>query len=175
VFKIILNEQTPNLPAMEERPNGELLNRFFDFAKRQHAVGLASNQVSYNGDRIQERFCAVNTKDGWTMAIDPSIPSESGKQETCHEGCLTWPSKLVVALRSPTVNVQYTDLNGEVQTRVAQGVEAQIWQHEINHLNGVEEELISKDFRSYKRTEAKVGRNDPCPCNSGRKYKKCCA
>ena len=21
---------------------------------------------------------------------------------------------------------------------------------------------------------AKIGRNDPCPCNSGKKYKKCC-
>lgn len=26
----------------------------------------------------------------------------------------------------------------------------------------------------YVRTEAKVGRNDPCPCGSGQKYKKCC-
>ena len=24
------------------------------------------------------------------------------------------------------------------------------------------------------RTEIKVGRNDPCPCSSGKKYKKCC-
>ena len=24
-------------------------------------------------------------------------------------------------------------------------------------------------------TGAKVGRNDPCPCGSGKKYKKCCA
>ena len=24
------------------------------------------------------------------------------------------------------------------------------------------------------RTEAKVGRNDPCPCGSGKKFKKCC-
>jgi preprotein translocase subunit SecA len=24
-----------------------------------------------------------------------------------------------------------------------------------------------------KRTQAKVGRNDPCPCGSGKKYKKC--
>ena len=23
-------------------------------------------------------------------------------------------------------------------------------------------------------TENKVGRNDPCPCGSGKKYKKCC-
>lgn len=26
----------------------------------------------------------------------------------------------------------------------------------------------------YVRDEAKVGRNDPCPCGSGRKFKKCC-
>ncbi|GAB6094797.1 YchJ family protein [Desulfatiferula olefinivorans] len=24
------------------------------------------------------------------------------------------------------------------------------------------------------RSEPKIGRNDPCPCNSGKKYKKCC-
>ncbi len=27
---------------------------------------------------------------------------------------------------------------------------------------------------TVKRTEAKVGRNSPCPCGSGKKYKKCC-
>lgn len=26
----------------------------------------------------------------------------------------------------------------------------------------------------YVREEPKVGRNDPCPCGSGKKYKKCC-
>jgi SEC-C motif domain protein len=28
--------------------------------------------------------------------------------------------------------------------------------------------------RTVVRSEAKVGRNDPCPCGSGKKYKKCC-
>ncbi len=27
----------------------------------------------------------------------------------------------------------------------------------------------------YRRPAPKVGRNDPCPCGSGKKYKKCCA
>lgn len=27
----------------------------------------------------------------------------------------------------------------------------------------------------FVRTSPKVGRNDPCPCGSGKKYKKCCA
>jgi preprotein translocase subunit SecA len=28
--------------------------------------------------------------------------------------------------------------------------------------------------QTIKRESAKVGRNDPCPCGSGKKYKKCC-
>jgi preprotein translocase subunit SecA len=28
---------------------------------------------------------------------------------------------------------------------------------------------------NIRRTEPKVGRNDPCPCGSGKKYKKCCS
>ena len=28
--------------------------------------------------------------------------------------------------------------------------------------------------KQYVRPEPKVGRNDPCPCGSGKKYKKCC-
>jgi preprotein translocase subunit SecA len=28
--------------------------------------------------------------------------------------------------------------------------------------------------KTYKRKTEKVGRNDPCPCGSGKKYKKCC-
>ena len=24
------------------------------------------------------------------------------------------------------------------------------------------------------RTEPKIGRNEPCPCDSGKKYKRCC-
>ena len=35
---------------------------------------------------------------------------------------------------------------------------------------------IAKNYKDSKtvRNENKVGRNDPCPCGSGKKYKKCC-
>ncbi len=33
---------------------------------------------------------------------------------------------------------------------------------------------LSKDKPKPKRTGPKVGRNDPCPCGSGKKYKQCC-
>lgn len=29
--------------------------------------------------------------------------------------------------------------------------------------------------KTVRRAEPKIGRNDPCPCGSGKKYKKCCA
>jgi preprotein translocase subunit SecA len=28
--------------------------------------------------------------------------------------------------------------------------------------------------RTVRREEKKIGRNDPCPCGSGKKYKRCC-
>ena len=34
--------------------------------------------------------------------------------------------------------------------------------------------LFPEKVETYRREEPKVGRNDPCPCGSGRKFKKCC-
>mgnify|MGYP003307408249 CR=1 FL=1 len=47
---------------------------------------------------------------------------------------------------------------------------------EFHKINGVwffyDGQLISQP--PLVRAEAKIGRNDPCPCGSGKKYKKCC-
>ena len=37
-----------------------------------------------------------------------------------------------------------------------------------------EGQLPEQKADTYKREAPKVGRNDPCPCGSGKKYKKCC-
>ena len=39
-----------------------------------------------------------------------------------------------------------------------------------------QKQLYTEQKKSHTvvRNEAKVGRNDPCPCGSGKKYKKCC-
>ncbi|MFQ5581530.1 MAG: preprotein translocase subunit SecA [Mariprofundaceae bacterium] len=36
-----------------------------------------------------------------------------------------------------------------------------------------EEEVEQEKPKTFKRKQAKVGRNDPCPCGSGKKYKQC--
>jgi hypothetical protein len=34
--------------------------------------------------------------------------------------------------------------------------------------------LLPEKVETFRREEPKVGRNDPCPCGSGKKFKKCC-
>ncbi|MCF8029869.1 MAG: preprotein translocase subunit SecA [Desulfohalobiaceae bacterium] len=43
---------------------------------------------------------------------------------------------------------------------------------QLQYSGSGEEEAGSN--QPYRRKERKVGRNEPCPCGSGRKYKKCC-
>jgi preprotein translocase subunit SecA len=40
--------------------------------------------------------------------------------------------------------------------------------------SGGDETAASTNPEPFKRDKPKVGRNDPCPCGSGKKYKKCC-
>jgi len=54
------------------------------------------------------------------------------------------------------------------------------WLYELPEWDGIlstdERKEITKKFRTSKIyvNENKVGRNDPCPCGSGKKYKNCC-
>ncbi|MGM0379810.1 MAG: SEC-C metal-binding domain-containing protein [Bacillota bacterium] len=36
------------------------------------------------------------------------------------------------------------------------------------------DQIITSESETFVRKEKKIGRNDPCPCGSGKKYKKCC-
>ena len=54
------------------------------------------------------------------------------------------------------------------------------WLYELPQWNNIfSEEELKALYKEQKesttvRKEKKIGRNDPCPCGSGKKYKKCC-
>ncbi len=53
------------------------------------------------------------------------------------------------------------------------------WLYELSEWDGIlsseRRGEITKEYRaSQQAVREKVGRNDPCPCGSGKKYKKCC-
>lgn len=57
----------------------------------------------------------------------------------------------------------------ELQRRHQEELEAQLEAHR----KMIEEETKKEEAQAIKRGNPKIGRNDPCPCGSGKKYKQC--
>ena len=153
-----------------------LFLEFLEFAKQQrNAVGLAANQCSLNDERFNQRIFALrDTKEGtWRVIIEPTIVEHVGIKELKLEGCLTWCGKAVLAERYRAVKVAYYDIDGKYhEGEIYGGFDAQIWQHEYNHIKGIPETIVESNYKLP--TQPKFGRNDACPCGSGKKYKQCC-
>jgi hypothetical protein len=47
-----------------------------------------------------------------------------------------------------------------------------VFSFQIPSIGGIDPAM--HEAAPYKTSHIKVGRNDPCPCGSGKKYKKCC-
>ncbi len=181
MFEIIHAQHTPKLPVMKDpaewiKENKKLLTSFLKFASTHNsAVGLASNQVSLDGTRLKDRFIAIKISGKWMIAVNPRIRKRLEQSTSKIEGCLTWGNeKLIVAERSPSVDIDYYTVDGKYQkSRIVDSFEAQVWQHEINHIEGVKERIIDRNPTSQSGGHNKIGRDEVCPCGSGMKYKKC--
>lgn len=183
-FSIIPNQQTPKVPEIDDVQSFVLGNKdkilgFLRFAESlTNACGLAANQTNLEKDRFMLRlFALMDLKDrSWRIIIDPVIEEYIGYGMFKSEGCLTWVGKQIIAKRNIAIRVSYYEYDGdnlsERKTEVVKGFEAQIWQHEISHLNGVEEQVEELDYKLPK--EKDINRNDKCPCESGKKHKHCC-
>lgn len=68
-----------------------------------------------------------------------------------------------------TVRLYTRDEIEELQKRHQEELEAQLEAHR----KLIEEETRKEEAQAIKRGNPRVGRNDPCPCGSGKKYKQC--
>ena len=156
-------------------------------AARKDGIGLAANQIG-----IDASVAVVNVREPIVL-INPEIVSRE-TEIPYYEGCLSFPDKGCHTKRYETVEIKSDNVDGTMifsgvdtgvqakgtwekdenkQEREIRTLEAVCVQHEIDHLNGMRildraQELI------IRRTERKIGRNEKCPCGSGKKYKKCC-
>lgn len=180
-FDVIIDEQTPNTPEIKDvnafiEKHKEEIEVFKEYAiSRTDGVGLAANQCSLDGERFNLRMVAVKTSgtDDTVIAINPKITKQYGIKLQKFEGCLTWkgvPGMTVVADRYYHVDVEFYTPDGELHKETHTGFQSQVWQHELNHINGVEEVIKLVSELPYNR---ELGRNDQCPCESGKKLKKC--
>lgn len=103
-------------------------------------VGLAAPQIG-----ISKRIIVIEFGDEYDetvpnqlyVLINPEITKKSNASLTGIEGCLSVPGLVGEVARASAVTVVGQDLEGKKVKFRAQGWLARIFQHEIDHINGV--------------------------------------
>ena len=108
-----------------------LASQMFDFMSKHGGIGLAAPQIGLLRRIIvigfgNQSFCVVNPK--ITQAFD---------LEWMKEGCLSLPGKIINIKRHKNIEVQGFDITGKTVSIQASGLLARVFQHEIEHLNGI--------------------------------------
>jgi len=91
------------------------------------------NKTAQELKEIQEK----KVKPEIVVFINPKITKISKKKQTVREGCLSVVGTFGAITRAEKVTVEAYNENGEKFTRGASGLLAQIFQHEMDHLNGI--------------------------------------
>ena len=118
--------------------------------RENEGVGLAANQIG----RLKRIFVAAY-EDQEFVVINPVVEWSSESTEKDEEGCLSLPGTRVEIERPYAVTVTGKDTSGTLVRLEAEGLLARIFQHEIDHLNGV---LIldRTDLESRKRAMREI-------------------
>jgi len=107
---------------------------------RQHEVGvaLAAIQVDQPLRIVVVRNNFDNKEDKtFTVFINPEITKYEGRIEQDFEGCLSVPDVYGKVPRYSKVRVRAQDENGRYFRVTAEGFLARVFQHEIDHTNGI--------------------------------------
>ena len=139
----ILNYPHPTLRA-KARPvttlDGEVLRAaagMLDLMYKHEGLGLAAQQVGLDYQLLVINFAGdPEQKDKEVVAINPVILESKGAVKD-REGCLSFPGLYQDIRRAKAVRVQYYDLTGQAKEMTCTDLAARVWQHEIDHLQGV--------------------------------------
>jgi len=112
--------------------NREFVCDLSEKMKNMRGVGIAAIQVG-----IPLRIFIMETRTEGTLAIfNPEIISGE-KREKRKEGCLSFPDKIINVNRYKRIKVRYQDKEGNFIERSFANIEARIFQHENDHLDGI--------------------------------------
>lgn len=103
---------------------------------KYRGLGMAANQVG-----LPYRVFVMGAEGVGFACFNPEIVSSSG-EETYEEGCISFPGLFLKIKRASSINVRFIDMNGAQQEKRFDGLTARIFQHELDHLNGIN--FISK-------------------------------
>ena len=154
-----------HLPLSDNNQN--ILDDLLDTFKNTPCAGVAANQIGYNKrifiglkhddyddeneeDKKKEIIGNPNA-DNYEFYINPQIDYCTKKSlQEGEEGCLSIPEVRIIAERFNKIKVRYYNQNGEKIKKTLSGFMSRLFQHELDHLNGVlmvENTKIKKVYR----------------------------
>ena len=110
----------------------KLLDDMVDTMREAPGVGLAAPQIGVSLRAITVEY----DEQLWTL-VNPEITWTSRAREIADEGCLSIPGYVGAVERHQRVKVRAKDQKGKPTTIEADGWVARIFQHEIDHLDGI--------------------------------------
>ena len=132
-----------------------LADAMYDTMKKYGGLGLSCNQVG-----LPYRMFVMGGHPeidlGRTRYVfNPEVLEMSKESVMLKEGCLSFPFVFVSIRRPKWVQVKYEDEEGETKQETLHGMNARIFQHENEHMNGyIFKDLVS-DFK-WKRANEKA-------------------
>ncbi|MCL1918189.1 MAG: peptide deformylase [Peptococcaceae bacterium] len=109
----------------------KLLDNMADTLREAQGVGLAAPQIG-----VLKRVAIVHVGEDFIELINPEILEVKGEVRGV-EGCLSVPGVQGEVVRGRYIRVRALDRTGAVQVYETEGLLARVFQHEIDHLDGV--------------------------------------
>ena len=120
----------------------QLANDLITTAELANGVGIAAPQVAQSyrlfimASRPSIRYPHAPTMSP-TAVINPVILNRSDEMVKDWEGCLSVPNLRGKVTRHREIEVEYTSIEGERKHQVLNDFVARIFQHELDHLDGI--------------------------------------
>lgn len=128
ILKTVLPEFDFNNSTIDPK---EFASSLVETCIKNKGLGLSSNQCGFN-----YRVFVMGSENEYVAFFNPKILNSSGE---CHmiEGCLSFPFLGLKINRAEKIDVQYQDYNGKIKTATYTGISARVFQHELDHMNGI--------------------------------------
>jgi peptide deformylase len=110
----------------------EFAKELVKFMYDNNGVGLAANQVG-----VPYRIFAMRGQPENFVCFNPKIVQPSVAEVLLEEGCLTYQGLYVKVKRPQHLRVRFQTPNGDTLTKQFTGMTARIFQHELDHLDGI--------------------------------------
>ncbi len=123
----------------------KLLDNMRDTMYAYKGVGLAAPQIG-----VSKRVIVVDAGEGLVELINPVITGAEG-EVTDVEGCLSIPGLVGDVKRAAAVMVKGLNRAGQETEIRAEGFAARVFQHEIDHLEGI---LFTDKAENIRRAKA---------------------